>query len=632
MLDFYAGGTSEDYSLRISPQGGTLSVNDYLSMGLMPWGYVTAEWPTGKIYIIFLVNVTQTNFRIGFLYLTNSSDEAFILRWFDYASDNINVWTFQGIQHVYNRTVPTPSIPLPKLRILAAAKVTNGLSALGQQLYLTSTYGEWLNGTTPLSIYPLYNQYFTGASDYNEVWSLLVDNIGNYYFAILYMPNSDASHVIIEHQLRLNDYQRLNGVTVAANWIRGDFGNQVTVRTPASNLTVKVDGFPFQTNQNGIFTTGVPKGTLTVEVPPEILESANTKLIFSHWNEYGNSNPLRVILNSTLDVAAKYDQEYSVDINSPYEDLQGSGWYVKGTNLTFAVNSPIDLGNGTRRVFLQWEGGVNSSSPQSWATVNSPLDITALWKTQYALTISAPGLPANTTANLLVGNDQVVLNGSGPVTEWVDADQQLSINVQSQHIQGPAGNYSLVELRADNQTFGGLVYVSQPITIWLMYSTSPRPAPPISQPTDSYGLLSILLTNGLLAARNIPSLSPLISVTATLANLGYLLAAFIVPGGPPIMGYLLGSLFIGLIYVFPMSALVLLYRSARTRRQPNLRTLTPLAIIWGVSLTLILLNPEVLKLQSLFAALQLLLVLSTMLLFPLLIAFRMARLVTRASN
>jgi len=80
ILDFYAGGTSEGYTLRISPQGGTLSVNNYLSMGLTPWGYVTTQWPTGKIYIFFLVNVTETNFRIGFLYLTNSTDEAFILR------------------------------------------------------------------------------------------------------------------------------------------------------------------------------------------------------------------------------------------------------------------------------------------------------------------------------------------------------------------------------------------------------------------------------------------------------------------------------------------------------------------------------------------------------------------------
>ncbi len=447
MLDFYAGGTSEGYTLRISPNGGTLSVNNYLSMGLMPWGYVATQWSTSKIYIFFLVNVTATNFRIGFLYLTNSSSEPFILRWYDYASNNIQVWTFQGIQHVYNRTVSAGSVVLPKLQIPAVAKVTNGLSALGPQLYLTSKYGEWLNGTTALSIYPLYNQYYTGANDYNEVWSLLADGVGNYYFAILYMQNSDASHIIIEHQLRLNDYLRLNGTTVNARWKLGDFVNQLTVRTGVPNLNVTVDGFPFQTNQKGILSTSVPGGTMTLEVPTEISGSDNTKLTFSSWGKFGNSNPLRVVMNSTLDITAKYNNQDFVAVNSPYGDPQGSGWYPEGTNTTFAVNRTVDYGNGTRPVFLQWTGDSNSTIPQGWFIMDSAKQVTAEWKTQYAMTISAPGLPANASANVLVGNQPITLTGPAPVTEWVDAYQQLAITVQNQHVQAPTGNYSFSELR-----------------------------------------------------------------------------------------------------------------------------------------------------------------------------------------
>ncbi len=104
------------------------------------------------------------------------------------------------------------------------------------------------------------------------------------------------------------------------------------------------------------------------------------------------------------------------------------------------------------------------------------------------------------------------------------------------------------------------------------------------------------------------------------------MSSFIVPGGSPIAGYLLGSLFIGLIYVLPVSAVALFYRSAKTKRQPNLRTLTPLAIVWAISLALIFLSSNVAALQSLVATLQILLMLTTMLLFPLVIAFRMAKL------
>ena len=636
LLDFYAGGTSDGYTLRVSPQGGTLTVNDYLTMGLMPWGYVTTQWPTGKMYIFFLVNVTATNFRIGFLYLDNASNDAFILRWYDYATNNIQVWTFQGTQQVYNRTVAATHVVIPKLQIPAVAKVTNGLSALGPQLYLASSYGEWLNGTNTLSIYPLYNQYFNGPNDYNEVWSLLVDGLGNYYFAILYMQNSDASHVIIEHQLRLNDYLRLNGVTVDAKWRLGSFANQVTVRTGVPNLMVKVDGFPFQANQNGILSASVPSGALTLEVPSEISGADNTKLTFSNWGEFGNSNPLRVVMNSTLDITAKYNDQCLVAVNSPYGTTQGSGWYTQGTNVTFAVTGNLNFGNGTRRVFVQWQGDSNSQSPEAWLIVNSAKQVTAEWETQYTMTISAPGLPANVSTSVLVGNQLLTLTGPTPVTQWVKANQQLAITVQNQHVQAPTGNYSFSELRADNQTFAGIVDVTEPITIWLMYSASPSSAPAIGLKTSSnqaptaetilLTLPAMVLGNSLMARENIPALTPMISLTASLANLGYLLAAVIVPGGSPIAGYLLGSLFIGLIYVLPVSAVALFYRSAKTKRHPSLRTLTPLAIIWAISLALILLSANIATLQSLVATLQILLMLTTMLLFPLVIAFRMAKL------
>ncbi|HXZ89606.1 MAG TPA: hypothetical protein VEG61_00970, partial [Candidatus Dormibacteraeota bacterium] len=362
----------------------------------------------------------------------------------------------------------------------------------------------------------------------------------------------------------------------------------------------------------------------------------NTKLIFSNWGKFGNSNPLRLVMNSTLDITAKYNDQYFVTVNSPYGQPQGSGWYMEGANATFAVHSKVDFGNGTRRVFLQWEGDSNSTLPQAWLIVNSAKELTAEWKTQYALTISAPGLPANASTNVLVGDQRITLTGPAPVTEWADANQQLAITVQNQRVQAPTGNYSFSELRADNQTFAGIVDITEPITIWLMYSASPSSAPALSIKTSpneaalptsvSTNIIAAVLGNSLMARENIPIIAPMISLTASLANLGYLLAALIVPGGSPIVGYLLGSLFIGLIYVLPLSAVALFYRSTKTKRQPSVRTLTPLVIIWAISLALILLSSSVAILQSLVTTLQILLMLTTMLLFPLVIAFRMAKL------
>jgi uncharacterized membrane protein len=54
--------------------------------------------------------------------------------------------------------------------------------------------------------------------------------------------------------------------------------------------------------------------------------------------------------------------------------------------------------------------------------------------------------------------------------------------------------------------------------------------------------------------------------------------------------------------------------------------LTPLVIVWAIALALILLSPNIAVLQGLAAALQIVLMIATMLLFPLAIAFRMAKL------
>ena len=179
----------------------------------------------------------------------------------------------------------------------------------------------------------------------------MADSTGNYYFAILYMQNNNHSQVIIEHFLQLNSYQKMNGETVDAKWTKGQFENTVTVRTPFPNSIVKVDGFPLQTNAVGILSTGAPLGSLTVEVPEEIQDSANSRTRFLTWSKFGESDPLNVKMNSSIDVTAKYVREYRMSVDSPYVATNGTGWYAEGTNATFAVPKLLDLGNGTRLVF-----------------------------------------------------------------------------------------------------------------------------------------------------------------------------------------------------------------------------------------------------------------------------------------
>jgi len=303
--DFYAGGNSGAFTLRVSAQGGEMSIDESDGITWTAWSYVTTQWSIGKVYIFFLANVTQNDFRIGFLYLTNSSSNQFILRVFDYQTDNINIYNFQGIEHVYNRTVWTSPCSMPQLQLVPEAKIASGISAIGPGFYLADNGGENILGNTTLNIYPIYRQLYSGQSSYNELWSLLTDNFGNFYFAILYMQNGDSNHIIIEHQLRLNDYERLNGRTVEAAWTIGVFPNQVIIRLPVST-NITVDGVPFQTNYLGALTLYLPSSTISISVPSELTTVNGTRLQFTSWGSHGFSNPLVISLNSYLDLRANY--------------------------------------------------------------------------------------------------------------------------------------------------------------------------------------------------------------------------------------------------------------------------------------------------------------------------------------
>jgi hypothetical protein len=86
---------------------------------------------------------------------------------------------------------------------------------------------------------------------------------------------------------------------------------------------------------------------------------------------------------------AKY---YRLNVSSSYIVTTGSGWYYDGTTATFAVTSPmVEEGIDTRHLFRGWSGvGINCySGSLNTATVvmSSPINESALWETQYLLTI-----------------------------------------------------------------------------------------------------------------------------------------------------------------------------------------------------------------------------------------------------
>jgi hypothetical protein len=719
--DFSAEGVGDGYSMKITSQGGYLSTGGS-SIQLTPWGHVKGEWGTGTVDIIFLVNVTQSDFYIAFLYLTNSSSQV-VLRTFEYQGAILNTIEVQGSQRISDKVVDTSPVSMPKVQLNLKAQTDNELSIAGPEVYMVGNYGTVENGSTSLRIAALRDQLFNGANEYNELWSLLADDLGNYYFAIIYMQNGDPNHVIFEHQIRLNDLHTLPGSTLNAQWTRGHFTHSVTVRLPGFSSMVKVNGFPFQTSNSGVLSVEVGKSWATVEVPNEIASGNDTRVRFSSWVGFGSANPLNVTLNPRASLKAEYRTEYQLLIDSAYGNVTGAGWYPAGANASFSVSPLADLGNGTRRVFLGFSGDKDSNSTSGWLVMDSPKQVSVDWKTQQRVTLQLSGVPANSTVAVEVNGRMQSLNASKAAELWVDNNAPLSVGVETTEIKTTATDYNFKEIQVDGQSSSSGIRITMPIVVSIVFSGRQKaqptitlevnPASPISGypvkitgslstdsnsstvslfyssdevnwepmanvPTRQGGSFSYVWTpsvsgsyfiraywqgdsqyapssevvpvrvqNGLPSdirgSGNLPQLiqdianrvnrMSIVSLPLELARslllLGVVLTAFLIPSSPPILGYFVGSLFVGFVFVFPISMAILAFNASRKRRSPSAVWLTPLLTIWGAALFLLLAGGILFAVpQALLAASTILLVSSNTLLVPLTSSLLLIRVIT----
>lgn len=714
--DFYVDGQSGSYTLHVSAKGGYLDSGPY-RMPLMPWGYVTAQWAIGTVYIIFLANVTTADFTIAFLYLTNSTDP-FILRLYKYAYNSIDLITFDGSNTVYKRMIATSSVSMPKLNIQAQAQtLSNTLNAIGPGIYLAGSYGQVIGDSASYTIFPLRNQYFGESDAYNELWTLLADQLGGYYFGILYMRNNDTSHVILEHQLRLNDYQAISGRTFNAKWSRS-FGGSITLRLPTLNTTVFIDGFPFHTNDKGIASANVPIGSAAVQVPNEITSSLAGRLRFTSWDRFGSANPLYVTLNSSLDLTANYTTEYKLTVQSEYGKPQGNGWYISGTNASFSVLNLVTYDNGTQRVFNHWGQDYGSASNQGWIIMNSPKTVQAYFATQFKVNLQLQGAPPNSTVNLTLNNKPLQVRDSKGAELWADQNSLLAIQVRTTQLQDAAVSYNFTDILVNGGRADANIKVAKPINIALVYSAHPKtkssidlkvdPAsgvegypltivgsvvpkgglanvrlfystdninweriaetavgsdgrftyawtangagtyfvkalwPGDEQYTATSRVVSVKITQAPFSnlgnsgglseishalmnnVQSVPVLGTMLGLASSLLMFGFVMGTAISPNSAPLVGYIIGSLIVGFVFIFPISTLILTVKAARTHRAPSFLWLTPLMTIWLAGLGLVVMGMFVIS-QPLNVAAGILLISSNVMMLPLTLSLLVAK-------
>ncbi len=412
---------SGDY-IKATNEGGLIFLKGR-HLKVVPWNslYDTAT----KAWVVFLINVTSNSFSVIYLYLWNGTG-AFKLQYYEYGATSLEIYLFYGADHVKNQTRPTPSIEMPRLSIVPEAKNPSGVSALGPTLFINDKGGFYINRTELLSLYPLLYNRFLGVS---ELWLLMTDLQGRYYYSIFYLFERDLDHVLRAHTLRLNDLYQAPFENIEAKWMPGPFPYSLTVFSDIENVTVKINGFPFKTNELGRIEIRVPIGDIAVEAQNEIMTGRGSRRVFSEWKWLTKSNPTFVRITQNTNLYLTYRTQFFLSLSSPYGSPIGEGWYDAGTTVTFSIEPFIDLSNKTRLVFYGWTGDQESSNSEGVATVDKPKTLRANWRRQYEIQISTKGLPSGVAVTLAANENQTTVKVPFTNRQWVNADSSLTIKI-----------------------------------------------------------------------------------------------------------------------------------------------------------------------------------------------------------
>jgi len=453
---------SGDY-VKATNNGGAIFLKGK-HLKVVPWNTVY-DAKTGT-WVVFLANVTSDNFRVMYLYLRNGTGY-FTLWHYEYESSLLDGYIFYGADYVKNRTSLTPTPKIQRLSITPQAKNPSGISALGPTVFINDHGGLYLNQTRVLSLYPLLYRSFSGT---NELWLLIGDHQGRYYYSIFYLFDSDRDHVLRGHTLCLNDYSLAAFESIAAQWMPGAFPYALNVVSDHSNITTKINGFPFRTDRLGRIELRVPGGDIQIEAQKEASTGTGSRRVFSEWKWLTKSNPALVRISQNTDLYPQYKTQFYLSVKSPYGSPVGEGWYDEGATAKFSVNPTIDLMNGTRLVFSKWTDGQNATTHESTITLNRPKTVSAIWKRQYEIKISVKGVPQGTSLNLTMNGNQTTVTTPFTSRQWIDADSTMRMTIDPVRFSSSNRRFMFVRWQTESgSAIDAPIVVNSPLQIVARY-------------------------------------------------------------------------------------------------------------------------------------------------------------------
>lgn len=412
--------------ISISEKGGVLEIYG-TEFFFHPWKHIS--WTENNVDVIFVANVTESDFRIGFLFLTNGSS-SFDVKIFEYTSATYQKMTFQGKTFITKDFVKPKKTFDNEISIIPSGKIDNRLFATGPNLFIVSHEGKLNLDSSIMELYVVHNT-INPTSGWNELWTLGVTESEDYYFNIFYMNIENKSDIIFGHSLCLNDYRVLEQKELDSTWCMKDEGYQLSIMAPLEIKTISVDGFHFKKIDDSKFHNILSEGSHTILIENGTSQVDGVRFGFSKWSDNVENNPRTIILDSNVTLSAEYSREFLLTVNSLNPDVDVSGWYEEGEEVQLPMF--IDHEEGDIKFILKsWSGDINVSENSTFVLMDTPKEVYANWKKLYKVIVSSEGLPANSSLIYKIKEGEISVRSNETTYDWVEENSLIQINASIQ--------------------------------------------------------------------------------------------------------------------------------------------------------------------------------------------------------
>ena len=343
--------------------GGNLP--DYEATGIQFYNNTKPEGPSGTGY-----------FHKEFHVIENAGHEVWTLRatgTYDTGALNLIVGFIERSKDLQNRNLPLSTVnpagdeALRIISVLVSSEVRVG------QVFLVEcnlTFAESTGQPMILVAYDtnngaLISQAQLTTSTQPNV-SLVIPpflNATNLPLTLLVMQESNGGWVPTS-----NKYSTVVSVTDL---------NALTVETSYPNVGFLLDGKEYSTNSTGFAEIQVTTGPHVLHAEAFLYQGNASRLRFVGWGDSVNQALREIQVDGNMALEISYVQQYLVQINSPYGQAVGSGWFDVNSTIPVSVQPPIIASPPT--IFSHWSFGANESEVPALVQVASPVVIYALW-------------------------------------------------------------------------------------------------------------------------------------------------------------------------------------------------------------------------------------------------------------